>query len=184
MTATVNVYELNGAAPGTPTSKTSGTVRFKNADNATVDLNNPLLVPGANFDSSFQKWLRLRIDGGSFTQISNLRAYTDGVNTFGTGVMLYAIGVGPTYVQPDEPSGAVAPPQFPSTGSPTVAMVDIFTYTSGSPLDLDAITAGPFVNGSPTEYIGDFIVMVMQIASTAAQGVLTAETLTFAYDEI
>ena len=45
MAATVQSHELNGAEGGT--DKTSGTIRFKLTDNATVDLVDPLSVPGS-----------------------------------------------------------------------------------------------------------------------------------------
>ena len=86
MAATVTILEFHGTtATPTTTNKTSGTVRFKNADNATVDLNNPMVVPTAGTDYSFEKKLRLNA-AGTFTQISNLAAYTDGANGLGTGV--------------------------------------------------------------------------------------------------
>ena len=46
MAATVQIVEKNGAG-GTTTDKTSGTIRFKNADNSTVDLVNPMVKPGS-----------------------------------------------------------------------------------------------------------------------------------------
>ena len=46
MAATVQLVEKNGAG-GTQTDKTSGTIRFKNADNSTVDTSNPMVKPGA-----------------------------------------------------------------------------------------------------------------------------------------
>lgn len=63
MAATVQILEKNGAGP-TTTDKTSGTIRFKNADNATVDTGNPMVKPGAGTDYSFEKWLRLNVTGG------------------------------------------------------------------------------------------------------------------------
>ena len=42
MAATVQIVEKNGAG-GTQTDKTSGSIRFKNADNSTVDLVNPMV---------------------------------------------------------------------------------------------------------------------------------------------
>ena len=183
MAATVNIYELNGVPPGTPTGKTSGTVRFKNADDAAVDLGNPLVVPTSLTEFSYQKYLRLRIDGGGFTQISNLRAYSDGASGFGAGVKVWYWTTG-GYAQPEEPPSSVDPPHYPATGSPQTAAGDLFTRTAGAPIDLDAINAGPFANGSPAEWIGDFLVLVMEIETTASQGILPAETLTFAYDEI
>ena len=46
------------------------------------------------------------------------------------------------------------------------------------------VNTGPFTDGSPSEEIGDFLVLVMEVEPTASNGVLAAETLTFAYDEI
>ena len=76
------------------------------------------------------------------------------------------------------------PPQSSAAGSPQENMADLFGLTSGAPGDLDAINNGPFTDGSPAEHIGDFIVMVLEVETTASNGVLVAETLTFAYDEI
>lgn len=183
MAATVNINEYNGAPPGTKTDKTSGTVRFKNADDANVDLNDPLTVPGSGQEYSFEKWLRLQIAGGAFTQISNLRAYSDGANNFGSGVKLWYAVAG-AYMQPVVPDEAADPPQSAAAGSPVENMADLFMATQGSPIDLDGINTGPFTDGSPAEEIGDFLVLVMEVEPTASQGVLSAETLTFAYDEI
>lgn len=165
MAATVIINEKNGAGQ-TATNKTSGTIRFKNADNATVDLNNPMVIPGAGSDFSFEKWLRLNVTG-TFTQITNPKAYTDGTSGFGTGVTAYAKRVG-TYATPAEATA-------------TTGYTDLFTYTSGSPLTLDSINAGPF---TATGDFGDYLVLMLKVDSTAAAGVLTAETLTFAYDLI
>ena len=184
MAATVVINEWNSA--GSITDKTSGTVRFKNANNATVDLNDPLVVPTSGQEYSFEKWLRLQItDAGGFTQIGDLEVYTDGIGFSETGIKAwYALeGTFQTPVIPDEGQD---PPFFngPSTGSPGNAMEDLFGLTVGAPGDLDAINSGPFTDGSPTEHIGDWIVIVMEVEPTASAGVLGAETLTFAYSEI
>ena len=184
MAATVIINEYNGAPPGTKTDKTSGTVRFKNADDANVNLTNPLVVPTSGQEYSYEKWLRLQItDEGGFTQIDNLRAYSDGSNNFGTGVKLWYAVTG-AYDQPVIPNESADPPQSAAAGSPVENMTDFFTSSSGAPIDLDSINTGPFTDGSPAEEIGDFLVLAMEVETTASQGVLTAETLTFAYDEI
>ncbi len=184
MAATVIIKEYNGAAPGTKTDKTSGTVRFKNADDATVDLSDPLVVPTSGREYAYEKYLRLQItDAGGFTQIDNLRAYSDGANNFGTGVKTWYAVTG-SYRPPEIPNEADDPPRSTAAGSPQENMADFFAATSGSPIDLDAINTGPFTDGSPAEEIGDFLVLVLEVETTASQGVLTAETLTFAYDEI
>lgn len=184
MAATVIINEWTGAA--TQTDKTSGTVRFKNANDANVDLNDPLIVPGSGQEYSYEKWLRLQItDAGGFTQIDNLRAYSDGTNNFGTGIKAWYATDG-SFQTPVIPDESQDPPKFngPGTGSPGDDMRDFFSTTSGSPIDMDANNPGPFTDGSPAEHIGDFLVLVMEVETTASNGVLTTETLTFAYDEI
>ncbi|MFQ5954718.1 MAG: hypothetical protein ACE5JZ_06625 [Kiloniellales bacterium] len=184
MAANVIIEEWNGTGGSeTRTDKTSGTIRFKNADNATVDLINPLVVPGSGQEYSFEKWVRLAIAGGSFTQVDNLQVYTDGANNFGTGIKAWYAIAG-TYMTPVIPNESNDPPQSPAAGSPQENMADLFGLTSGAPGDLDANNPGPYTDGSPQETIGDFIVMVMEVETTASNGVLTAETLTFSYDEI
>ncbi len=182
MAATVIINEWTSAV--TQADKTSGTVRFKNANNATVDLIDPLVVPGSGQEYSFEKWLRLQItDAGGFTQIDNLRAYSDGTNNFGTGIKAWYAVTG-TFMDPVIPNEASDPPQSAAAGSPQENMTDFFTSTSGSPIDMDANNSGPFTDGSPAEHIGDFLVLVMEVETTASNGVLSTETLTIAYDEI
>lgn len=182
MAATVVINEWNSAA--SQTDKTSGTVRCKNANNATVDLNDPLVVPTTLREYSFEKYLRLQItDAGGFSQISNLQVYTDGTGFTETGVKAWYALTG-TFDTPAVPDENFDPPQSTAAGSPQENMSDLFGLTSGAPGDLDAINTGPFTDGSPAEHIGDFIVIVIEVETTASNGTLGAETLTFAYDEI
>lgn len=163
MAATVQLIEKNGAG-GTATDKTSGSIRFKNADNSTVDLVAPMVKPASGSDWSFEKWLRLNVTGGTYTQISNIKAYTDGSSGFGTGINLWAKAVA-SYATPAEATA--------STG-----YANAFTYTSGSPLSLGA---GPFTG---TGEKGDHLVMMMEVQSTASGGLTPTETLTVGWDEI
>ena len=163
MAATVQIGEKNGAG-GTFTDKTSGTIRFKNADDANVDLNNPMVKPPSGSDWSFEKWLRFKVTGGTYSQITNVKAYSDGANGFGTGISLYA--------------KAVTSFATPAEGTSATGYSSFFDYTSGSPLTLGA---GPFTS---TGEKADHLVMLMEVASTASGGLLSAETLTVAWDEI
>lgn len=168
MAATIQIHEMSALAAGT--DKTSGTVRFKDADDATVDLNNPLEVPAADTIWSYTKKLRAYMEAAPDTQISNMRWYTDGTISFGTGIGVQAKNLGVTW-------GANYKTEM-SGGS------DLFGYTSGAPLDGDGTDAGPFVPADDDSYIGDLIELQMSVASTASNGALAAETLTLAYDEI
>lgn len=163
MAATVQIIEKNGAG-GTPTDKTSGSIRFKNADDATVDLVNPMVVPPSGTDYSFEKWLRLNVTGGTYSQITGVKAYSDGANGLGTGVGLYA--------------KAVASYATPAEATSTAGYADFFGYTSGAALSLGA---GPFTS---TGEKGDHLVMIATVADTASGGVTPTETLTLAWDEI
>ena len=158
------------SAVETGANKTSGTVRFKDADNNTVDANNPLVVPAADTIYSYTKKLRAYMDALPNTNISNMRWYSDGSNTFGTGISVNCKNIGVTFGS-----------QYKTAMS---GGADLFGKTSGSPLDGDGTDTGPFVPGDDDTYIGDIIELQMAVASTASNGALAAETLTLAYDEI
>lgn len=163
MAATVQIVEKNGAG-GTQTDKTAGTIRFKNADNSAVDLVNPMVKPTSGSDFSFEKWLRVNVSGGTYSQITNVKAYSDGANGLGTGVLLWA--------------KAVATFATPAEATATTGYTNFFTYTSGSALTLGA---GPFTS---TGEKGDHLVMMCEVQSTASGGLTASETLTVAWDEI
>lgn len=163
MAATVQIVEKNGAG-GTTTDKTGGTVRFKNADNSTVDLNNPMVKPPSGSDWSWEKWLRMNVTGGTYTQITNVKVYSDGANGLGTGINVWA--------------KAVASYATPAEGTSSSGYANFFTYTSGSALSLGA---GPFTS---TGEKGDHAVLLCEVTSSASGGLTPTETLTLAWDEI
>ena len=177
MAATVQIREKNGTA-GTPTQKDGGTVRFKNADNATVDLNNPLIVPTTNREYSYEKWLRFFIGAtGPSSQITNVEFYTDGSNPWAAQIKLWAIAE-TTYTTPGVPTETNDPPQAPVNGT-AASMANAFGYTSGTPLTLGA---GPY-SATSTEH-GDHLILVMEVEIGASPELLSTESVTFEYDEI
>lgn len=174
MSASVSIYEWNGTSGSqASTDKTSGTIRFKAADNSTVDINNPLVKPatGLHF-RSYEKWLRLHIGAtGPTGQISSPRFYTDGANSYGTGIHLYIRTTNP---------GAYATPATPADDT---AGTDAFTYSSSSTKAMNVVNAGPF-SGTNVD-IGDYAVMWMTLDDTvsAPQNSTASETLSWAWDE-
>ena len=163
MVATVQIHEKNGAG-GTGTNKTSGTITFCNADNATPGTSNPLVIPTAGTEFSYEKWTRLNVTVAPDTNISNLKFYTDGANGFGTGVLLFAKSV-TTYATP-------------ALATATAGYTNSFTYTSGAALDLGTAA----VTGTGEK--GDHAVMIMTVSTAASPGQVTSETVTYSYDEI
>ena len=168
MAATIQIHEMSALAVGA--NKTSSTVRFKDADDNVVDLNNPLVVPAAGSIWSYTKKLRPYMEAPPDTQIDNLRWYTDGANGFGTGITVKAKNLGVSWVA--------------NYKTEMAAGSDLFGYVVGSPLDGDSVDAGPFTSADDDTHFGDLIELQMAIASTAAHGSLTPESITFAWDEI
>ena len=165
MAATVLIMELTSATTGT--DKTSGTLRFKAANDQTVDSNDRLQIPGAGSIYSYTKQIRFQFTGAPSVDIQNLRCYSDGGNGLGTGVGL----------QYDIPGGGLG--TFPNINT-NIAGTDIFTKTSGSPIDMDAINTGPHTG---TGYKGDVVRLQMSVSSAATQGLTNSEVISCAYDE-
>jgi len=177
MAATVTIREKNTSGE-TPTDKTSGTVRFKNYDHATVDVTYPLIVPVANTEYSFEKWLRMYIGAtGPSTQITGVNFYMDGAKGWAAGVKLWAKAV-TAFSTPAVPTETNDPPKLDVNGTPGDG-VDAFSYTSGSPLSLGA---GPYSTTS-TDF-GSYLILCVEVEIGSAPGVLVAETATIEYDEI
>lgn len=170
MVATVIINELTGAGPA-KTDKTSGVVRFKNADDALVDTGNPMVVPTGNSDYSFEKWLRCEVTVAPDTEITNMEIYTDGT-LFGGGDVEVWGKVIASFTQPAEATGTTGVPATPT------GLSNIESWVTGAAQTLNAGTV------TTTGDAGDNILLVMEVTNTAIQGALAAETLTIRYDEI
>lgn len=182
MVATVIVNEHNTTATTARTQKTTlstGTIRFKNADNATVDAVNRMVIPASGStgrDYSFEKWIRLEVTVAPSVDIQNIRAYSDGTNSFGTGVKVWyhTSTAYDTVNGPQAPSSSNDPPHVAAS---TVNMADFFGTNSGAPITIFSTAS------ATTGQVGDWLVLVLEVESSATQGTLTPEVLTFAYDE-
>jgi len=90
MAATVEIRSFHGATPDSGTNVASGSIRFKAADNDTVDANNVLVIPTSSSIYSYLKQFKWYATSTPSNTINNLRFWTDGANGFGTGVSLAA----------------------------------------------------------------------------------------------
>lgn len=168
MAATIQIHEMSSLTAGI--DKTSGTVRFKDADNATVDAANPLVIPAAGSIYSYTKKLRAYMEAPPNTQVDNFRWYSDGSSGWGAYITCNCKNLGVTW-------GA----NYKTAMS---GGADFFGKTSGSPLDGDGTDTSPFVPADDNSYIGDLIELQMAVTYQATQGTLTSESVTLAYDEI
>lgn len=153
----------------------AGVLTFKMADSSAPDGSNPLIIPGS-VQRSVEVWLRLSFGTpGPNVSLTAPKFYTDGANSLGAGVTLYARTTNP---------GSYSTPSTPANDS---AGTDAFTYTKASPKALDAINAGPF-SGSNADF-GDYLVLWLSITSAArSQGKptefrLPLESLFFSWSE-
>lgn len=164
MAATVQIHEVT--ATNTGVDKTSGTVRFKSANETTVDTSNRLQIPAADTDYSYTKQLRAYVSAAPSVDLTNLQAYTDG-----TGFSDAAVGVQYDVQQ-----------TFQTQTDANISGTGLFTKTAGAAIDMDSNDT-QWLNADGTGYWGDNLRLQMSVAATASPGTLTAETLTFSYDE-
>lgn len=163
MAATMQTRVYYGAASS---ADSSDHIRFKNADDNTNDLNNPIQVPAAGSSYSFKKTIALYAGTAPAGGINNVRVYMDGANNYGTGVTLVGKVVD-SYTQATD-------------ATPISGGFDMFSKTAASPQALTG-SIGAATGKGTLQYLE----LQLVVASTANPGDLhaVAENLTFIYDE-
>lgn len=193
MAASYSVSFRNGVSPGTATTITNA--RLRTDDNNTADLTNPCII-GSSLNYSYWKHIELAFSG-TFTQISNIRHYSDGtINT-------WTLGTNGKLVRGNRDSGDNGCPTASyqqAAGTTGTTGFSISDATNGHAFYKSQVTPTANVNsdvsGSPatidtTAYTsaGQSKGVVLQLlidtaANGAVQGVMAAKTLTFIVDEI
>lgn len=191
MVATFNVMLDTGGTDTSPGSSTNTdplgppNMRFKYADDALVDSNDPIPIPAAGTKYSRWKSLYLKCTSPPNTQVNNVKFYTDG-GAFGTGITCRVGQQFPTKNSGSSSGYRVATPvdtAILSNYAGISSVADAFTYTSGSPLTGPAITeSGNIIDA--TNETTNYLIIQMEVISTASPGNLADETWTLQYDEI
>lgn len=182
MPANVSVVVIHGAAPGTATNTVTGVsdtgslgatphLRLKTADNSTVDLVDPIVVPAAGTNNSFDKWTTLWAGLGPTGSVSNVRFFTDSsyYNLASSG----GVATGDLYV--------LNKPGYTIGSTTSIAGSSSANYTSGAPLTLPGQIpsgAAPLASGSLQK-----IQQQLAVKSTAVAGLTGTATITLRYDE-
>lgn len=195
MVAAFSVYVDFGGSDGTPGTSTDidalgpPALRFKTADDATIDSVNPVPIPSSGTNYSYSKHIYLYCDTAPDTQVDNIKFYTDGTG-FGTGITLMVGDEFPTHNNASDAGYEVATGTAGTTGDEVVAAhagltgsTDAFTFTSGSPLSGPTISEDSNIINAIGEST-NYLVLQLNVASTASPGNKSNETLTFQYDEI
>jgi len=177
MVAVVRIIRKTGAGPATDFIDTLNT-RANALDSHTVaDTANPIQIPtdGAT-KASFWVVTRLQTTTNPDNLIDNIEWFTDGSNTFGTGVA----SVGETATDYTQATGTAGDTgDLLTTGvysSLTTDPVDVFTFTSAAPNPVAGSTTG-------TQEFGDHMVYQNQVTSDASAGTTPTETWTWRFDE-
>ena len=194
MVATVAVFFDFGGSNGTPATEQDTSslgppnLRFKTADDATIDNQNPIPIPSGTAINSFWKQIYLKVTGGTFTQIDNVKFYTDG-GGFGTGISTFVGDQLPVKNSGANTGYVVATGTVGTSGNAMVAshagvsaQTDAFSFDSSSPKSITISEAGGLMNA--TNETTNYLVCQMNVASTAGPGNLADETWTYQYDEI
>lgn len=168
MPATVVITAYRGAAAATTDNIDGTAIRYKQADNHTVDALNPIPIPGAGTAYSWIKHMKFNVTVAPANLINNLKVYSDGANGLGTGMDLL-VGENATYTNPTTQA---------ATLYVAATLASVFGYSSGSPLTL---SGSPSI--STTGTVGNYVVTQFSVASTATQGNSGTEVITFSFDE-
>jgi len=185
MVATIIIERLTGAGP-TRTDITSINTRV-NADDihSTGSITNPIEIPAAGTNYSFWCNTQLNATVSPDNLIDNLEWFTDGVNSYGTGIGLKVaqaalasytqapgtVGVTGTLLNDTNYTGGTLTPASPT---------DAFAFVTGSPL---AVTGS--ISNPTTGAFGNVVVYQVDVDNTATPGTKPAspETITWRYDE-
>jgi hypothetical protein len=192
MAATVLIKRVTGASGVTLNDITSGTTRLNTADVVADGTANPVQIPAAGTNYSFWASIRLVCSVAPTTGINNLKWYTDGTDSLGTGVGLNVSTVTGTngststnYTIASGTAGVTGLEMGASYGHSITSPVNAFGYTVSAPLAL----GGSFTTGVDTAAnsaagsFADWVVLQITVGTTASAGVTASETITYVWDE-
>lgn len=175
MAAVVKIRRLTGPTAGTATDVTSGSVHA-----GTEDVNtSPCRIPVPTSGSNHSFWINTQLQCACApdNSLTNIKFYTDGTNSFGTGVTAI-VSTASVYIGAS--GTAASSGQVLNTtnhASLTGAPSDLFLYTSSCKLTVAgsiAATTGSF---------GNRVVTQLSVISTANAGNTVGETQTWEWDE-
>lgn len=194
MAEVVVIKELNGVAPGTPTSLTGKVGRYCTMDSAEPGTSNPCKVPTADFYYSFWKQHYAEVSGTGWTSIRDIYWYCDGNvaadwgldSASGGGLFIGTMDSGDngipiaSYAQATGTVGTTGDaighisnghPSYRTQASPTG---NADNYTSSSPLLIDStVYSAAFQSKCWTTQL--------KIPPTASHGECSAKTFTISY---
>ena len=197
MVATVVVYQASGGVDGTPGAEDviATSTRLQTKDQFSIaDTTYPIPIPTSGFKYSMWIHVFLKITGGSFTKINNIRFYSDGGIgwNYGSNGKLQrgardsadqGVPMNTSYEKATGTDGVIGDAIDDGTNghgyykTQTTPVVDIA---------LDTVLAPATIDSTDHTLTGSCKAVVLQVKvdTDATQGEQIDETLTFLYDEI
>lgn len=183
MAASSQVRYYTGASPGSASGDITGTtIRYKQADAATQDTNNPIPLPASGLNFSWRKSTKINFSTTPAGTISNLRWFL--ATLPGTGVRFFArLQVSGIYIQAIS-NDATGITGFTDT-SPNQTTNDAVNYISAAPL---TVLAGTLLTNPNTGEGGVTQLFVetqlaLSTAYVAGPGVIASFQATYRYSE-
>jgi len=192
MVADMSVYFDFGGSDNTPGTEQDTDalgpprMRFKRADNATIDSANPVTIPAAGTDYSRWKQIYLLATVAPDTQVDNIRIHNDG-GDFGTGITVNNGIQFPVKSSTADTGYDVSDTddQVMTNHTDITTEEDFFANHGTSGTALGPVTIAEA--GNIIDAINEtchYVVLQMATINTATPGAKTAETITWLYDEI
>jgi len=176
------VWDFGGTAnsPGT-TEQVVTNLRFNNEDTNDQDTASPVVIPGAGDVYSFWKHIYLDATTAPDTEVNNVRIHADGSLAWVNVVL--EVGDGTQTKNSGSDAGYDPGQALVLTTHDTVSTVtDFFTFTSGAPRTVSISEAGSVINAINEKC--DYVVLSLEVSSTATPGTKPTELITWLYDEI
>ena len=187
MVATLEWDYNNAGAVNAPAADihTVANYRFNEIDDNAQDLTEPVTIPSAGTKHSFWKHFFIHCTVAPDTQIDNLNFFSDGTLGWGGGVTLW-IGDGTQTKTAASDAG-----YDPAVGLNNLTVhdtittkTDVFaTYTSSGSGRAVSISEASSIIDAVGEH-SDYMVMNIELTTSATPGTKPVETLTLEYDEI
>jgi len=188
MAAVFSVFLDTGGTDNSPGTETNidalgpPGIRFKQADNPTIDALDPMPIPAAGTEYSRWKQIYLKCTTAPSTKVDNVKFYTD-AGDFGTGITV-KVGDGVQVHSSTATTGYDVSDanEVITNHTDVAAATDAFSYTSGAPRTCTISEASAQIDA--IDETTDYLVLSMEVGTTASPGDLANETFTWQYDEI
>lgn len=162
MAATI-VLSVTNTSSTTVTDSVTG-IDLESADNAFYSTTNRVANPITVGNNSFEKWIRLKVTATPANYVQSFKVWFP--SSVDTSTTLNFTGAYVTYTTP-------------STTRTTIANVNATTYTSGNKAVWDD---AQYVSTQLNTYT-KYLVLQLQVGSTAGPGNWTQQTVNYSYDE-